>query len=110
MTHMEQSMAVRLEHLVHYHEDGNDILLWIVKRDESWVHHFIPEAKVTSMARKNSASSVRKKFKTTNSVGKMLLSVFRDAQRGLLLNFLEVGTINATRLCDTLSKLKGANT
>ncbi|GFY69674.1 histone-lysine N-methyltransferase SETMAR [Trichonephila inaurata madagascariensis] len=61
-------MVVRLEHLVRYHEDGNDILFRIVERDESWVHHFIPEAKVTSMARKNSSLPVRKKFITTPSV------------------------------------------
>ncbi|GFS86440.1 hypothetical protein TNCV_513181 [Trichonephila clavipes] len=30
LTHMKQRKAVSLEHLLHYHEDGNDFLFWIV--------------------------------------------------------------------------------
>lgn len=57
---------------------------------------------------KHPSSPVRKKFKTTPSAGKVLLTVFWDAQGVLLLDFLEDGTINANRYCDTLSKLKKA--
>ncbi|GFQ66766.1 histone-lysine N-methyltransferase SETMAR [Trichonephila clavata] len=39
-THQKQRMAVSLEHLVRYHEDGNDFLFRIVTGDETWVHHF----------------------------------------------------------------------
>ncbi|GFR06800.1 histone-lysine N-methyltransferase SETMAR [Trichonephila clavata] len=106
-THQEQCMAVSLEHLVRYHEDGNDFLFRIVTGDETWVHHFTTESKAASMEWKHPSSPVRKKFKTTPSAGKVLLTVFWDAQGVLLLDFLEVGTINATRYCDTLSKLRG---
>ena len=82
--------------------------VWIVTGDEMWVHHFTPESKAASMEWKHLSSPVRKKFKTTPSAGKVLLTVFWDAQGVLLLDFLEVGTINATRYCDTLSKLKEA--
>ncbi|GFR09879.1 histone-lysine N-methyltransferase SETMAR [Trichonephila clavata] len=34
-THQEQRMAVSLEHLVRYHEDGNDFLFRIVTGDEN---------------------------------------------------------------------------
>ncbi|CAL1270327.1 unnamed protein product, partial [Larinioides sclopetarius] len=42
------------------------------------------------------------------SQGKVLLTVFWDAQGVFLLDLLEAGTINATQCCDTLSKLKEA--
>ncbi|GFQ94816.1 histone-lysine N-methyltransferase SETMAR [Trichonephila clavata] len=60
-------MAVSLEHLVRYHEDGNDFLFRIVTGDETWVHHFLPESKAASMEWKHPSSPVRKKFKTTPS-------------------------------------------
>ncbi|GFR18113.1 histone-lysine N-methyltransferase SETMAR [Trichonephila clavata] len=37
-THQEQRMAVSLDHLVCYHEDGNDFLFRIVTRDETKRH------------------------------------------------------------------------
>ncbi|GFX81775.1 hypothetical protein TNCV_2569761 [Trichonephila clavipes] len=42
-------MAVSLEHLVRYHEDGYDFPFRIVTWEESWVYHFTPEVKVTLM-------------------------------------------------------------
>ncbi|GFQ98439.1 histone-lysine N-methyltransferase SETMAR [Trichonephila clavata] len=76
-THQEQRMAVSLEHLVRYHEDGNDFFLFqIVTGDESWIHHFTPESKAASMEWKHPSSLVRKKFKITPSVCKVLLTVF----------------------------------
>ncbi|GFQ91483.1 histone-lysine N-methyltransferase SETMAR [Trichonephila clavata] len=89
-THQEQRMAVSLKHLVRYHEDGNDFLFRIVTGDETWVHHFTPESKAASMEWKHPSSPVRKKFKTTPSAGKVLLTVFWDAQGVLLLDSLEL--------------------
>ncbi|GFY18578.1 hypothetical protein TNCV_2398031 [Trichonephila clavipes] len=56
---------------------------------------------------KNPSSPVRKKFKITPSADEVL-TVIWEAQGRLLFNFLEVGTINATRYCDTLSKSEEA--
>jgi hypothetical protein len=50
-----------------------------------------PETKATSMAWKHITSSIQKKFNTTNSAGKVLLTVFWDAEGVLLLDFLEQG-------------------
>ncbi|GFR34070.1 histone-lysine N-methyltransferase SETMAR [Trichonephila clavata] len=88
-THQEQRMAVSLEHLVRYHGDGNDFPFRIVTGDETWLHHFTPESKASSMEWRHPSSPVRKKFKTTPSAGKVLLTVFWDAQGVLLLDFLE---------------------
>ncbi|GFS59893.1 histone-lysine N-methyltransferase SETMAR [Trichonephila inaurata madagascariensis] len=64
-THQEQQMAVSLEHLVRYHENGNDFLFRTVTGDETWFHCFKPESKAASMEWKHPSSPVRKKFKTT---------------------------------------------
>ena len=103
-THMEQRMVVSLEYLVRYHENDYDFLFWIVTGVEQWVHHFTPDMKAASMEWKCPSSPIRKKFKTTPSTGEVLLTFFWQAQRVLLLYFLEVGTINGTRYCDSLSK------
>ncbi|GFV14658.1 histone-lysine N-methyltransferase SETMAR [Trichonephila clavipes] len=101
-------MVVSLEHLMCYHDDGCDFLLQTATRNESWVHHFTSEVKVTSMEWKNVFSPVRRKFKATPSAGKAILIVFWEAQGVLLRNFLEVGTINATRYYDNLTISKEA--
>ncbi|GFQ98570.1 histone-lysine N-methyltransferase SETMAR [Trichonephila clavata] len=77
-------MAVSLEHLVRYHEDGNDFLFQIVTGDETWVHHFTPESKAASMEWKHPSSPVRKKFKTTPSaeIGSYTTAGIRNKSTG----------------------------
>lgn len=55
-----------------------------------------------------SINSLWKKFKTTLSASKVLLTVFWDAQGVLLFNCFKIGIINAVQYCHTLSKLKEA--
>ncbi|GFR08028.1 histone-lysine N-methyltransferase SETMAR [Trichonephila clavata] len=86
-THQEQRMAVNLEHLVRYHEDGSDFLFRIVTGDETWVHHFKPESKAASMEWKHPSSPVRKKFKTTPSADANYTGEYFD---GALQNFLQI--------------------
>ncbi|GFU48891.1 histone-lysine N-methyltransferase SETMAR [Trichonephila clavipes] len=85
-----------------YHQDGNDFLFRIVTRDESRVHRFTLEVKVTSMEWKSESSTVRNKFKTTPSAGKVLLTIFSGTSKEFCCwTFAEAGAINATRYCDT---------
>ncbi|GFU68486.1 histone-lysine N-methyltransferase SETMAR [Trichonephila clavipes] len=93
-------MAVSLEHVSRYHENGNDILFRIVTKDESWIHHFTPKAKVTLKERKHPPSSVRKKFKKILSAGKVLFTVFWNAQEVLLLDLWRVKRIRNLRVVD----------
>jgi hypothetical protein len=86
--HKAQRMGTSLQHLLRYEMEGNVILLRI--GDESWVHHFT-KTKAASMAWKHTTSLIRKKFKTTPSTEKVLLTVFWDAEGVLLLDFLEQG-------------------
>ncbi|GFQ72131.1 hypothetical protein TNCT_416421 [Trichonephila clavata] len=44
-TLMEQCLGFRMEHFVRCHNDGNDLLFWIVMGDDSWNHHLTQEVK-----------------------------------------------------------------
>ncbi|GBN24450.1 hypothetical protein AVEN_124402-1 [Araneus ventricosus] len=80
----------------------------IITRAETWVHNFTPDTKSTSMTLKHPSSSVTKKFKVSGSTGKVMLTVFWDAQGVIWIDFFISGTINASRYCDTLTKLKSS--
>ncbi|PSN42912.1 hypothetical protein C0J52_12034 [Blattella germanica] len=79
-----------------------------------WVKHFKDgntsindqPTKCQSMEWHHLDSTSKKKTKTVQSVGKVMGSVFWDAQGCLLVEFLELGqTINAARYIQTLVKL-----
>jgi hypothetical protein len=49
-------MDVSLQHLLRYADEGEDMLNKIVTGEESWVHHYQPESKRTSMQWKHPSS------------------------------------------------------
>jgi histone-lysine N-methyltransferase SETMAR len=53
------------ELLKRYHEEGDQFLLNIVTRDESWIHHFDPEEKRLSTQYGYTSSPRPKKFKNS---------------------------------------------
>jgi hypothetical protein len=59
MTHM----GLALEHLCHYEAEGEDTFNTTATVDESWVRHFQPISKCTSIQYKQPRSPVTKKFK-----------------------------------------------
>ncbi|KAJ4433523.1 hypothetical protein ANN_15832 [Periplaneta americana] len=60
--------------------------------DESWVHHFDPENKRSSMEFHHKGSSAPKKFKAVPSTGKLMLTVFWDIQGVVHMEFMPKGT------------------
>ena len=75
--------------------------------DETWVHHFTPEAKQQSKQRKHPGSPPPKKAKTIPSAGKVMASVFWDADGILLIDYLQKGqTINGTYYASLLTQLR----
>ncbi|GBN19879.1 hypothetical protein AVEN_73521-1 [Araneus ventricosus] len=60
------------------------------------------------MAWKPPSSPVTKKFKVLHSTGKVVLTVFWDEKRAILIDFFTSGTISAPRYCDILTKLMSA--
>ena len=63
---------------------GDDFLARTVKRDETWLDHFEPEAKRQPMEWHHANSPKKKKFKTVSSAEKLWLLYFFDSE-GLLL-------------------------
>ena len=81
----------------------------LITGDETWVHHYTPESKKDSMIWKRPPSPPAKKFKVQPSARKLMATVFWDSKGILLVDFLQPGqTINATRYCETLNKLREA--
>lgn len=78
-----------------------------VTMDETWVHHYTPECKRMSMQWKHKGSLTPIKAKVVPSAGKIMMSVFWDAEGLLLVDFLMKGkTINAEYYSNLLVKLR----
>jgi hypothetical protein len=100
-------MDLSLQHLLRYADEGEDMLNRIVTGDESWVHHYQPESKRTSMQLKHPSSPQIKKIKLTPSAGKVMLTVFQDNQGVLLAHFQKRGeNLNSASYCEVLLKLR----
>ena len=75
--------------------------------DETWVYHFKPESKRASMEWCHPTSPCLKKFKSQQSAGKVMVTVFWDSVGVILVDFMfKEATINSDIYIDTLKKLK----
>ena len=72
-----------------FNAEGEVFLERIVTGDETWVHHYTPETKRSSMQWKHVASPSPRKFRLQRSAGKVMATVFWDIKGVLLLDFLE---------------------
>jgi histone-lysine N-methyltransferase SETMAR len=72
----------------------------IVTGDECRVHYFQPETMRASKEWRHSSSPKPKKFRTTRSAGKLMLTIFRDYKGPILVH--AQGTINSESYCDLL--------
>ena len=72
----------------------------LVTVDETWVHYYEPENKAQSRQWVGPGSPKPKKFKTQSSAGKVMATVFWDAQGVIILDFLvKKSTITGGILC-----------
>ena len=63
-----------------YEDCPEEFMRRVVTQDETWVHHFDPEAKKQSMQWKHSGSHPLKKFKRVSSTGKVMASIVLDGR------------------------------
>ena len=66
----------------------DDLLSRLVTVDETWVHYYEPENKTQSRQWVGPGSPKPKKFKTQPSAGKVMATIFWDAQGVIMLDFL----------------------
>ena len=81
-------MNMSRENLELMEMDRENFLARFVTMNESWVHHFEPETKDQSKQWKHPDSPTPRKAKVTASAGKVMASVFWDAQGVLLVDYL----------------------
>jgi hypothetical protein len=102
-------MGLSLQHLLQYADEGKDMLNKIVTEEESWVHHYQPESKRTSMQWKHASSPSEKKFQVKPSAGKVMLIMFWDSHGVLLAHFQKCGAnVNFASYSEVLLKLQDA--
>ena len=87
----------------------DDFLLHLVTVDETWVHYYEPENKAQIRQWVGPGSLRPKKFKTQPSGGKMMATVFWDAKRVIMLDFLlKRSTITGVYYANLLDQLRTA--
>ncbi|CAK1591719.1 unnamed protein product [Parnassius mnemosyne] len=92
-----------------FQADQEKFLFRFVTMDETWIHHFEPETKQQSMIWKRASSPTPKKFKVSSSAGKVIASVFWDAQGIIMVEYLEKGaTITGSYYADQIRRLRKA--
>ena len=93
--------------LIELSERNPTLLERLKTGDETWMRHYEPESKKRSMQWRHTTSPKPKKFKLQKSAGKIMATVFWDAQGLLLVDFLSKGkTINSEAYIETLKKLR----
>ena len=68
--------------------DWNLFVKRIVTGDETWIHYYDPESKQQSMQWKHASSPSPRKFKVQASAGKIMCTIFWDAEGILLIDFM----------------------
>jgi histone-lysine N-methyltransferase SETMAR len=97
------------ELLERYRMEGDQFMNSIITGDESWAHHYEAETKRQSMQWHHLGSPSPKKFKCSQSAGKVMITVFWDHHGLVFIDFLPKGeTVNSHRYQDTLKKLARA--
>ena len=74
--------------LKRFRSKEDDFLSCLVTVDETWFHYYEPENKDQSGQSVEPGSLRPKKFKTQSSAGKVMATVFWDAQDVIMLDFL----------------------
>ena len=93
--------------LKQFRSKEDDFLSRLVTVDETWVHYYEPENKAQSHQSVGPGSPRPKKFKMQPSAGKMMATVFWDAQGVIMLDFLvKKSTITVAYHANLLDQLR----
>ena len=93
--------------LERFDAEGEAFWSRIVTGDETWAHHYQPEKKRQSVEYQHPQSPRKKKFKTTPSAGKVMITIFWDIDGVILVVVMALGeTFSSDVYIRTLQKLK----
>jgi len=107
--HKKTRYNISKQNLDIFQADTDKFLVRFVTMDECWIHHFDPETKQQSMTWKRPSSPTPRKFKMSSSAGKVMASVFWDAEGIIMIDYLEHGkTITGQLYAEQIRKLRQA--
>src|SRR5215475_2968533 len=94
--------------LEHFNKNKTDIVCRFITMDETWIHHYTPESKQQPKQCTEAGCSAPKKTRSVPSAGKVVASVFWDAEGILFIDYLEKGkTITGEYYSNLLTRLDG---
>jgi len=74
-----------------FNKNKTDFVRRFITMDETWIHHYTPESKQRSKQWTEARCSAPKKTRSVSSAGKVMASVFWDAEGILFIDYLEKG-------------------
>jgi len=77
--------------LERFNKNKTDFVRWFITMDETWLHHYTPESKQQLKLWTEAGCSAPKKTRSVPSAGKVMASVFWDAEGVLFIDCLENG-------------------
>jgi hypothetical protein len=90
----------------HFNKNKTDFVRRFITVDETWIHHYTPEFKQQSKQCTEAGCSAPKKTTLVPSVGKVMASVFWNAEGILFIDYLEKGkTITREYYSNLLTRL-----
>jgi len=99
-------MKISEQCLERFNKNKTDFLRRFITMDETWIHHYTPESKQRSKQWKEAGCSAPKKTRSVPSAGKVMASVFWDAEGILFIDYLEKGeTITGAYYSNILTRL-----
>jgi len=103
-------MKIPEQCLERFNKNKTDFVHRFITMDETWIHHYTPESKQQSKQQTEASCSVPKKTRSVPSAGKVMASVFWDAEGILFIDYLENGkTITAEYYSSLLTRLDKKN-
>jgi len=84
-------MKISEQCLERFNKNKTDFVCRFITMDETWIHHYTPESKQQSRQWTEAGCSGPKKTRSVPSAGKVMASVFWDAEGILFIDYLEKG-------------------
>jgi len=91
--------------LERFNKNKTDFMRRLITMDETWIHHYTPESKQQSKQWTEADCSAPKKTRSVPSAGKVMASLFWDAEGILFTDYLEKGKkITGEYYCNLLTR------
>jgi hypothetical protein len=81
-------MNISEQCLERFNKNKTDFVCRFIIMDETWIHHYTPESKQQSKQWTEAGCSAPKKTRSVPSAGKVMASVFWDAEGILFVDYL----------------------